>query len=125
MADLKDLEGKTIKNITGLQKDSEEVHIYTECGAQYKFWHCQDCCESVSLNDFEGNSDSLVGGFISLAEEVNGIAPDGWHGESVTWTFYKIDTTKGSLWLRWLGASNGYYSEGVDFTRVDDGKDNQ
>lgn len=52
---LSELNGKTIKEINGLEKDSEEVKIVTECGQEYVFLHDQDCCENVYLNDYEGD----------------------------------------------------------------------
>lgn len=116
------LVGKTITEIEGLEEHSEEVYIKTTDGKTYKFFHEQDCCESVYLADFE--VDNIVGGLIVKAEEVSESGddqsenkPDG-YCESFTWTFYKVDTTKGSLWMRWLGESNGYYSESVNIEEV-------
>jgi len=31
-------------------------------------------------------------------------------GYAHEWTFYKLETDKGGLWMRWLGESNGFYS---------------
>jgi len=110
--------GKTAKIVK--VKDSDEVIVTTVCGDIYKFFHCQDCCEQVNLEDFEGGVEDLVGGVILSAEEVEGVyeEPDMNLEESFTWTFYKIETTKGGLWMRWLGKSNGYYSEDVDFIKL-------
>ena len=113
---LSDLNGKTIREISGLKEGSESVLIDTTDGYQYEFYHSQDCCESVSLIDFE--SDDLTGALITLAEEVSNLDvgdASEYGNDSHTWTFYKIETNKGGLWMRWLGQSNGYYSESVDF----------
>ena len=117
--EIKELNGKVIKDVTGLEKDSEEVRVFTECGQEYVFFHEQDCCESVYLNDFEGSKDDLIGGLIVTAEERTNTGDEdskekpNEYSESFTWTFYDIQTTKGTLWMRWLGESNGYYGESV------------
>ena len=115
------LNGQTIKSVEGFEKGSDEIKFITEEGNIYKMYHEQDCCEGVDIEDIEGDLSDLVGGLVVSAEEVkdydNGHPADydENYGESYTWTFYKIQTTKGHVWIRWLGESNGYYSEGVNF----------
>lgn len=111
------LVGQKIKSLTGLEKESEEVRVFTENGNEYLFYHPQDCCEIVNLNDFESDVDDFCGATILSAGEMTndgGIRPSDC-SESWLWTFYKIETDKGGLWMRWLGESNGYYSESVAF----------
>lgn len=126
--EIETLIGKTVKSIEGLEEGSDEVHVYTTCGEHYMFFHDQDCCEDVRLNDFDGGPSDLIGGLIVSAEEVSNHENEydnkenkpSEYLESWTWTFYKIETNKGGLWMRWLGESNGYYSESVDFVKIKD-----
>jgi hypothetical protein len=79
------------------------------------FAHQQDCCETVRINDIVGDLQDLVGEPLLVAEEVKGATePDEEHYESYSYTFYKFATRKGYVDVRWLGESNGYYSESVD-----------
>ncbi|MDS1821679.1 hypothetical protein QX249_13555 [Vibrio parahaemolyticus] len=110
------LNNKTIKSITGLEIDSEKVRIETECGFVVVLQHVQDCCEDVLLNDFDGDASDVLGGYVIQAEEVSNAQGSAVNAESYTWTFYKIETNKGGLWMRWLGESNGCYSEEVCVT---------
>ena len=106
---IKGIVGRKIHSFTGLHGESERVVLNLHCGGIIYIYHSRDCCENVRLVDFE--NDGIVGGTIISFEEVTH-SNDTEYG-SFTWTFYKLETTKGGLWLRWLGESNGYYSEKV------------
>ena len=116
------LKGKTIQSITGAKAGSEEILIETSDGRDYKMYHYQDCCESVSVEDIVGDIKDIIGSEILLAEEVTSNQnPDGVKKEyqdSFTWTFYKLSTIKGSVTIRWYGESNGFYSESVYFEEL-------
>ena len=101
---------------TSVTQDGTEM-VFANETETFRFFHDQDCCESVSIEDIVGDLSDLVGEPLLMAEEVSGETPadfdEGYH-ESVTWTFYKFATRKGYVDVRWLGESNGYYSESVD-----------
>lgn len=119
-ANLNKLVGKTIKKVTGLNKNSEEVTILFNDNSIATFFHEYDCCEDVVLYDFELTAkslDSLIGAVVNDANETTSkyMAEDPEEDDG-TWTFYNINTSKGCINMRWLGTSNGYYSEEVTVT---------
>ena len=107
--------GQTFVEVTGSVGDDEMVFV-TADGERFMFAHSQDCCERVDIDDIVGDLQDLVGEPLLVAEEVRGATPepDEEHYESYTYTFYKFATRKGYVDVRWLGESNGYYSESVD-----------
>ena len=112
MSGIESLIGETVKSISSLEIGVDEVIFTCASGKIVRMFHWQNCCESVTLADVCGDESDVVGSVITSAEErINQQSPD--YG-SETWTFYDIQTSKGSLWLRWCGESNGYYSEDVD-----------
>lgn len=133
-----ELVGKTIVNIDVYGADDEEdseLRFTVDNGDQYRLYHDQCCCESVVIEDICGDLDDLIGVPVLMAAEVssenkipeevfgkaeltNGLEfPD--YYMSCTWTFYRIATIKGTVVIRWLGESNGYYSESVDFELIE------
>ena len=120
-----ELLGKTLTSIEGMAKGSSEIIFTTNDGSKFKLTHWQDCCEHVEVEDVIGDVSDLLNSPITLAEESTSgddpsdyrADPDAWR-DSYTWTFYRLATAKGHVDVRWLGESNGYYSESVDFEMV-------
>lgn len=113
-------------------------------GRKFELWHSQDCCESVYIDDINGDMDDLVGAPILVAEEATGgTANSPWASRGLDqeqceadavlvalspkpeftptgdclYTFYRFTTIKGTVVVRWLGQSE-YYSVSVDFRQV-------
>ena len=113
------LVGVTMKSVAK-NADNDEMTFEAEDGRKWKFYHYQDCCESVGIEDINGELEHLVGSPILVAEELVNCDSGGSYDDSTTWTFYRFATAKGWVVVRWCGSSNGYYSESVDFTEVKD-----
>jgi len=114
--DFSELEGEILSKI--VLKGDEEIVFSTESGKEYKMYHDQSCCENVYIEDIDGDLNELLGSEIITAEEVTEEGDGDEYGGSSTWTFYKICNDKTYITIRWLGESNGYYSESVDFIKV-------
>lgn len=114
-----DLVGKTIVDVEMSKGDGDDRIDFTlSTGETFRLYHEQDCCEGVNIADVNGDLAKLRGE-VKLAEESTNSEddppeyPDSW-----TWTFYRIATDAEHVDIRWLGESNGYYSESVDWMLV-------
>ena len=117
--DFSELLGAKLVCIEGAQIGSEEITFVADDGRSWFMGHVQDCCEVVEVNELIGEISDLLASPILRAEMVQSEQdgeprPSDW-AESWTWTFYKLATIRGEVVLRWLGQSNGYYSEAVNF----------
>lgn len=115
------LVGQVLTSISG-EVGGDEVVFNTAGGVMFILLHFQDCCESVTVEDINGDLSNLIGSPILIAEEsTSGDNPEGAtvpeYQESFTWAFYKLATQKGHVVIRWYGKSNGYYSERVDLVK--------
>lgn len=97
--------GKTLRSVENW--DNEILAFATEDRQEFFiFYHSQDCCECVTIDDICGDLQDLIGSPIVEAEEVSS-EDMGWNEtriesdwDSETWTFYKFRTAKGSVTVR-------------------------
>ena len=98
----------------------DEIKMKFEDGSEAFWYHSQDCCENVVVDDVTGDWADLYGHPLLVAEERTSDNFDGpvrgYLDDSNTWTFYTFRNVGGSVDVRWHGSSNGYYSESVDFS---------
>lgn len=120
--EVKELIGKILTEIN-VDMEQDEIIFTCDNGDKYKMYHDQDCCESVVIDDINGDINDLIDSPILVAEELisdenqtDVDIPE--YQDSFTWTFYKLATIKGYVDIRWYGGSNGYYSERVDFEKM-------
>ena len=114
-----------INNLPVLNKTMRKVWKGTYCGndalcfeqedgIHFILTHIQDCSEDVKIESIDGDLDDLIGAPLLMAEETVKVGGETTL-ESGTWTFYKFATVKGYVTVRFLGWSNGYYSERVNW----------
>jgi hypothetical protein len=115
----KSMLGKIMVSVIG--KNHGDTMVFTDVDDnKYTFYHSQGCCESVRIEDIVGDLSDLVGSPMVEASESSSrnqpVPGRERQPESHTWTFYRFSTNKGTVTVRWLGTSNGYYSERVSFS---------
>lgn len=123
------LEGLTFSRVRN-NKNKELIFTCVD-GRKWKFYHKQDCCEEVLIEDICGDLKDLQNTPIleiairvsenhELVKEKGFISNIEYHDyNDQFWTFYRITTRLGTAVIRWYGTCNGsYYSTAVDFCEV-------
>jgi hypothetical protein len=112
-----DVEEMQNQTFTSVRADHDTV-VFENDEVRYVLYHEQDCCESVYVEDIIGDLEDLENLPLLIArEDTNAEDPGTCDGESYTWTFYSFATLKGYVTIRFLGESNGYYSEEVSLRK--------
>ncbi len=118
MIDFKTIEELKGKTLAKVEAGDDEVVFECADGTRYQLWHQQDCCESVAIREIEGDLSNLIGE-VTTAREEQGHQPPGFEpSESFTLTDFIVATQRGQVTFKWLGESNGYYSESVTFSQL-------
>jgi hypothetical protein len=113
MSNIKDLLGQTLTNAEN--KDNLGILLTNVDGKAWKLCPEQ---EDVRIEEIIGDLTNLIGNPILMAEEVSGKRMPGKTTASGTWTFYKLATIRGYVTIRFLGTSNGFYSESVSLVEL-------
>ena len=100
--------------VSACASGNEAIALIFSDGTALRMNHHQDCCEQVEIEDLNGDLADLLYTPLLVAEERTNESGSEETGCSQTWTFYTLRTVKGSIDIRWLGESNGYYSESVN-----------
>ena len=115
----KGMAGEVLRYVD-IDPDKNEILLTTESGRQFLFYHCQDCCESVEIEGTDGEWRELIGKplvEVTQCEIDRGDpppeCPDSWTRTALT---FKVDGA--TVISRWIGESNGYYSESVDLCEM-------
>lgn len=107
---IEDMIGKVPVKISGEEGDDVIVFEFSD-GTMITFYHEQECCESVIVDDINGDWNDLIDKPILVADER--ISEEDGKWDHITWTFYTFRGLGGSVDVKWFGASSGYYSESV------------
>ena len=121
---IQELAGKKIVaiDIVDDPKKDHEIRIEIEGGRAFRFYHNQDCCESVRIaapKDGDGSLLNLIGKEIrEVTQEEDRDDRTDTDYDSWTKTTITFRTDSETVISRWIGESNGYYSEDVDLEEI-------
>ena len=103
--------GKTVKSI--VNNNNKELLLDFTDGSRGVFYHGQDCCESVYIQESDDLSLLEAATITAITKEETDASEYSY--DSSTLTTLLFVSKIGKVKVTWLGISNGYYSESVDF----------
>ena len=117
--DISKLIGETLTHID-VDPSDDRILLTTESGRTILIHHDQDCCETVRIEGSGGDWHELVGKVILSAshESFPGGDPPPEYPDSWTRTLLTFKVDGATVISRWIGESNGYYSESVDIEDI-------
>lgn len=118
---LNDLFGRKIESVEGCYKGSNFMKIKFTDGISVVF-QPSNLCANVEIDDVNGDPQGMVGHLIKKVEVVSNkqFSAKDEYTKNYLWTFYKFATLDGYIDIRWYGTSNGWYSEEVLWTILDE-----
>jgi len=100
-----------------IDPDNDVILLTTQSGRQVRIFHDQDCCESVAIKGTDGEWHNLIGKPIVEATQEES-QDDTSEFESCTHTQLSFRVDDATVISRWIGTSNGCYSESVDLEEI-------
>ena len=115
-----DLVGEVLDAVD-IDREENQILLTTRSGRKFLVYHEQDCCESVRMVGQNGSFDELIGKPIvearDFAVDTSEEATDS--SQTTTTLVFRVDDQ--TVISRWIGDSNGYYSESVDIAELING----
>jgi hypothetical protein len=104
-----------------IDREKDQILLTTRSGRQFLIHHEQNCCETVEIVGQDGCFIRLVGKPIVEAREIaiDTTKDDSYGTETTTTLIFRVDGE--TVISRWVGDSNGYYSESVDIAELING----
>ena len=115
-----DLVGEVLDAVD-IDREENQILLTTRSGRKFLVYHEQDCCETVAISGQDGSFDKLIGK--PLIEARDFAVDTGEEGiddsQTTTTLVFRVDDQ--TVISRWVGDSNGYYSESVDIAELING----
>jgi hypothetical protein len=113
-----DLVGEVLEAVD-IDGGENQILLTTRSGRKFLVYHEQDCCETVQIVGQDGNFDNLIGKPLIEARDFavdTGETESDYDSQTTTTLVFRVDDQ--TVISRWIGDSNGYYSESVDIAEL-------